>query len=133
MMRRFETIMATATTKIRLACMRASSECSSMPSPFRAASPQPALRCFYPFRDLSAAGTWIFLEVCTFGFCMLVFLVLRLSRTLGKQRLKSLGKWVFDTEVMSSRISIHNRCNSITVNRKNQFLYVAIILICFCV
>lgn len=64
MMRRFETMMATATTKIRLACMRASNECSSMPPPFRAASPHPPLDAFtlHPFCDLSAARCRTFLE-----------------------------------------------------------------------
>ncbi|KZC10627.1 hypothetical protein WN55_00379 [Dufourea novaeangliae] len=48
MMRRFERMMATPTTKMKPACMRASSEGSSMPPPFRAASPPPALRCCCP-------------------------------------------------------------------------------------
>lgn len=71
MMRRFETMMATATTKIRLACMRASNECSSMPPPFRAASPHPPLNAFtlHPFCDLSAARCRTFLEPYTFSFC----------------------------------------------------------------
>lgn len=57
MMRRFERMMATPTTKIRLACMRASNESSSMPSPFRAASPHPPLNTFtlHLLRDLLAA------------------------------------------------------------------------------
>lgn len=75
MMRRFETMMATATAKIRPACRRASNECSSMPSPFRAASPHPPLDAFtlHPFRDLSAARYQTFLEACT--FCTLVSFV----------------------------------------------------------
>lgn len=60
MMRRFEMMMATATTRIRLACMRASNESSSMPPPFRAASPHPPLNAFtlHLPRDLLAA--WYF-------------------------------------------------------------------------
>lgn len=45
-MRRFERMMATPTTKMRPACMRASSEGSSMPPPVRAASPHPPLGDF---------------------------------------------------------------------------------------
>lgn len=46
-MRRFERMMATPTTKMKLACMRASSEGGSMPPSLRAASPSRAslFRC----------------------------------------------------------------------------------------
>lgn len=60
-------MMATPTTEIRLACMRASNECSSMPPPFRAASPHPPLYAFILHlpRDLLAARYWALHEACT--------------------------------------------------------------------
>lgn len=122
MMRRFETMMAMATTRIRLACMRASNECSSMPPPFRAASPHPPLDAFtlHPFCNLSTARYWIFLGL----HLQLLHAYLsrrrryRSLRTLEKKRSQFLGEWILDTKVVSSRILIYNRC--ITVNLKKK-------------
>lgn len=111
-MRRFEMMMATATTKIRPACMRASNECSSIPPPFRAASPPPTLKCLYPSpfsRSFRYTGSSQI--ACTFSYCTLFF-VFKASPHLLK------GKFLGLDTVRSSRILIYNRRNCITVKSK---------------
>lgn len=86
-MKRFDKMMAAQTTEIRPACMRASNEGSSMPPPFRAASPHPPLPfTFFAIFSLPSTGpsakllptgppsiaSW---RVCSFSsFCYFVFL-----------------------------------------------------------
>lgn len=136
MMRRFERMMATPTTKIRLACMRASNESSSMPPPFRAASPHPPLYAFtlhlfffaifslpniISLRSLyrPVSRTFTFLVI----FLRLSCILLRLPQIFEKEYWESLGQRVFDTEIVSSRILVHDRCKYTTVNSKELIIH----------
>lgn len=85
-MRRFDKMMAMATTKMRIACMRASNEGSSMPPPFRAASPHLPLDAFilHPLRNLPVTRYRDLLKACTdptFGFCTFAFSVMYFPKT----------------------------------------------------
>lgn len=101
-MKRFDKMMAAQTTEIRPACMRASNEGSSMPPPFRAASPHPPLPfTFFAIFSLPSTGPSAKLlptgppsiasrRVCSFSSFVTLSSLLRLLRALESEMLRIL-------------------------------------------
>lgn len=103
--------------------------------------PPPALRCFYPSPSSQSSryqvpGSSQSSHWSTFGFCTFAFFVMYFPKTTSyprKEISEALGKWVLDTEIVSSRILVYNWCHRVTVNFEKLIIYIITIINLICI